>query len=964
MTKDVGRKFRAPMVRGGTKVAIAIAGLWVVPAIAQETTTAPPRGAPNQEPEIEPTLEEVTITGFRSSVNAAQEEKRKASGVVDVIKAEDIADFPDNNLAESIQRVPGVAISRDGGEGRALSVRGLGPDFTRVRINGMEAVATTGGADANGGVNRGRGFDFNVFASELFNSITVRKTASADVEEGSLGATVDLQTARPLDYKDPLVIAGSLQGGYNDLSESVDPRMAGLVSWQNADATFGVLGSAAYSKRRVNEEGHSTVRWGPTGANGGFDPTSTLPGYTAADINRVPAGDGTNWSQLVYHPRIPRFDTWEYGLERLGLTSSAQWRPTERTQLTVDALYSDADTSRAENYIEALSFSRTRAANGKPFTIIRDGVVNAQNELVYGAFDNVDMRIESRFDILQTKFQQYTAGLTQEINDSLRVNVFGGYAKSAFSNPVQTTLTLDRQDSDGYTWDYRGDDRLPTVGLGFDPTDPASWSMANGTSDVRLRSNTAENSFRSGKLTADWNIVDDFTVKFGTEYRRFNYDSKEFRRIAVETQSPTLTAQQLSELTRSIDGLTGDLNFNGYVIPDFDKIIDTLGIYCNCIQTINGRQVDFRLVGLENPNARSNWSTVKEEEYAGFLQGNFAVPVGPITLRGDVGARYVRTPQDVLGYAAVTNPDGSVAISPLRVKRTYNNWLPSLNLAAELTENLLLRFSAAKVITRPGLGSLSPGGALTIQASNRVYNTGNPYLDPTKATNTDIAAEWYFAPGSLLALGLFQKDISTLSGTMISDSVPFNTLGLPLSLLDGTNVQPTDLFEYRRVVNGDGGKLKGFEVNYQHQLRFLPSFLSNLGVLANYTYVDANIAYPGPGGSTAVSGPLTNLSKYSANGTLFYEDTRISLRGSVSYRSGYVTAFSGGARESSTEEGVNEAMQVDASASYKLSEKFSLTLEALNLTDEYQDFYIDEDDRAVLYHHTGRQFYFGARAKF
>jgi TonB-dependent receptor len=317
-----------------------------------------------------------------------------------------------------------------------------------------------------------------------------------------------------------------------------------------------------------------------------------------------------------------------------------------------------------------------------------------------------------------------------------------------------------------------------------------------------------------------------------------------------------------------------------------------------------------------------------------------------------------------LGYAAITNPNGAVDISPLRVERSYNNWLPSLNLAAEVTDDVIVRFGAAKVITRPGLGSLSPGGSLTILPSNRVYNTGNPFLDPTKATNLDLAAEWYFAEGSLISLGVFQKDISTLSGTNIIDSVPFSQLGLPLSLLNGTNVQASDLFEYRRVVNGDGGEINGVEVNYQHQLRFLPGFLSNLGVLANYTYVDADIDYPGPGGTAPVSGPLTNLSKDAANATLFYEDDRLSLRTSVSYRSGYVTAFAGGARESSTEEGVNSSLTVDASASYKLTDAVTLTLEALNLTDEFQDFYIDADDRVVLYHNPGRHYYFGARLRF
>ncbi len=946
--------------RRSPALALAVATvLCASPARAQEMSQSTDTAASN-----EGGLEEVVVTGFRGSVNAAQDEKRAASGVVDVIKAEDIADFPDNNLAESIQRVPGVAISRDGGEGRSLSVRGLGPDFTRVRINGMEAVATTGGADANGGVNRGRGFDFNVFASELFNSITVRKTASADVEEGSLGATVDLQTARPLDFSEQLVIAGSAQGGYNDLSEEADPRLAGLVSWQNAESTLGALMSVAWSQRSVLEEGHSTVRWGPSGANGGFNAASTLPGYTISQINTSPAGNGSNWEQLIYHPRIPRYDNWQYDIERLGITGSLQWRASDRALLTIDALYSDAETTRAENYIEALSFSRTASAGGKPFTIIRDGVVNGQNELVYGVFDDVDMRIESRYDELETVFQQYTAAFEYQFTDSFKTTAFVGHSQSEFSNPVQTTITLDRANSDGYSWDYRANSREPVINLGFDPADPAAWTMTNGVSDLRIRRNYADNEFTSTKLVADWNIVPELRVSLGGEARKFEYDSREYRRAVAETQTPTLTADQLRSLTTTLSALTGDPDSGSYVIPNYEAMVSQLNLYCDCVTTINGQNIDLRMYGIENATARSNWASVKEDAYAGFVQANFDLPLGPITLRGDVGLRYARTKQDTLGYAAITNPNGSVDISPLLVEREYGNWLPSLNLAAELVEDVVVRFSAAKVITRPTLASLSPGGSLTILPSNRVYNTGNPFLDPTKATNLDLAAEWYFAPGSMLSVGWFQKDISTLSGTNIADSVPFSSLGLPASLLTGTNVQPGDLFEYRRVVNGEGGKINGFELNYQHQLRFLPGFLSNLGVLANYTYVDADIEYPGPGGSAPVSGPLTNLSKDSANGTLFYEDDRLSLRASVSYRSGYVTAFAGGARESSTEEGVNSALTLDASASYKITDALSITLEGLNLTDAFQDFYIDEDDRVVLYHNTGRQYYFGARVRF
>src|SRR4030095_13101406 len=176
------------------------------------------------------------------------------------IKGEDIADFPALTLAESIQRVPGVSIARDGGEGRQVSVRGLGPQFTRVRINGMEAMSANGGTDAAGGTNRDRSFDFNTFASELFNSVTIRKSAAAETEEGSLGATVDLRSAHPFDY-DGFTVVTSVQGSYNDIGEDVDPRGALLISNTFMDGKSGALLSVAYTKRKLLDEGASTVRW-------------------------------------------------------------------------------------------------------------------------------------------------------------------------------------------------------------------------------------------------------------------------------------------------------------------------------------------------------------------------------------------------------------------------------------------------------------------------------------------------------------------------------------------------------------------------------------------------------------------------------------------------------------------------------------------------------------------------------
>ncbi|MGH1559146.1 TonB-dependent receptor plug domain-containing protein [Caulobacter segnis] len=204
---------RAVLALSASALALTLAGA----ATAQDAAPAPAADE----------VEAVVVTGFRASLQSAMNLKRNETGIVDAIKAEDIAQFPDLNLAESLQRIPGVSISRINGEGRQITVRGLGSEYTRVRINGMEAISTTGGTANSGGTNRGRGFDFNVFASDLFNSIAVRKTASADVEEGSLGATVDLTTSRAFDTRKPQLVL-SAGGSYNDLRKR--PRRASRPS--------------------------------------------------------------------------------------------------------------------------------------------------------------------------------------------------------------------------------------------------------------------------------------------------------------------------------------------------------------------------------------------------------------------------------------------------------------------------------------------------------------------------------------------------------------------------------------------------------------------------------------------------------------------------------------------------------------------------------------------------------------
>jgi len=929
---------RVALKTGVSALAMSMA-LGAGAAVAQDT--APAAEPPPAEEAGE--VEEVVITGYRASLQSAIVAKREESGVVDVIKAEDIADFPDLNLAESLQRIPGVAITRANGEGRQISVRGLGSEYTRVRVNGMEAIATTGGTVNSGGTNRTRGFDFNMFASELFNSLTVRKSASADVEEGSLGATVDLQTARPFDYSKPTLVLGA-QASYNDLAEDITPRLTAMASNTWLDGRLGALVSIAYEERHILEEGANITRWTYGGANGGFNAASTLPGYTIAQIN------DTNTATAIYHPRIPGYVSYDFNSERLGITGALQFKPTDDTTLTLDMLYSDVKSTREEAQFQALGFSR--GGSGKPQTIIRSGIVDGDNNLVQGVFDNVDLRTQSAYDELETEFQQYTFTATHEFSDRLRGGFVTGYSKSEFTNPVSTIITFDRANSQDYGYDFRS--RLPGITLSFDPTDPANWSMNTGSSEVRLRPNAVTNQFTTAKAYAAFDVNDNLTFKAGVDWRRFQFDSEGQYRTS-ETVVNTLTPAQLAAVSRVYSGFGRNLgapsgNPTSWLAPDIKKFNAAYDIYCNC--------GIYALTSTNNSSARGQFITVDEKDTGGYVQAEFRFDVFGLPLRGDAGVRYVQTKQYSTGYAAV-----GATIELVSASREYDTWLPSANVALELTDSLVLRAAAAKTIARPSISTLTPGGDVQIQGANRSFSSGNPFIDPTQSKNFDLSLEWYPDRDSLFAIGVFYKNIDTFVQTLRQD-IPFNQLGLPDSLLVGTTALPTDLFVVSQPVNSDGGELKGFEINVQKRLSFLPGWMENFGVQANYTFVDSDIEYltSTTAGAPTITETLVGLSKNAANFTLYYETEQFSIRGSLAYREGYLTQVPG--NDGNSVHGTNETTNFDMQASYNITENLKVSVEGINLTDEFNDQYVDDSNRLNVRSHSGRQFFVGVRYSF
>lgn len=953
-------------------------------AIAATGTAAYAQETPKQ-------LDAVVVTGLRASLESALNAKRDNNGIVDVIKAEDMGKFPDSNLAESLQRVPGVVIDRDAGEGRSITVRGLGQDFTRVRINGIEALATTGGTDSSGGANRGRGFDFNVFASELFNTVTVRKSSSADVDEGSLGATVDLQTTRPFDLKGFNAMV-SLKEKYNDLSKTTDPRAAFLLSNTNEDRTFGVLLSGAFSKRRSLEEGFSTVRWdngpssggwcAPTGATANpSNSTATTCGPAAQGVPRIAGtpetlaayADASNANNFT--PRLPRYGRLTHDQDRVGLTGSVQFKPAADTLLTLDMMYSKLKATRQEDFLEAISFSRSATQGGKPQTSVLSTAYAANGALQYGVYNGVDIRAESRYDELSTTFTQPTLTWQQNLSDTLKMTAKLGSAKSVFDNPVQTTTTLDALNVNGYTLDFRGSDRLPTITYPFDVTKPGgaltlvgvppgtATSVANTTtSEIRIRPQGATNQTDVGQLDLAWEASDALTVKGGLNLKRYTFDTFEFRRI---NQGDTIYAPPngttVASLTTTINNFGNGLSLpagtpTSWAIPNLNAIAQTYDIYCNCLKSGPvGGPGDFTLSSITNGNARGNNRNVVETDKGAYLMADFDTKWNDVPVRGNFGARYVKTEQVATGYQAT---GGATQVT---VTNTYDDWLPSFNLAATVNPDVVVRVAAASVMARPILGNLNPGGTISTTGTLSI-TSGNPLLQPYRAKTLDLGAEWYFAKNAFLGLGVFSKNISTYIQTLTTN-MAFKDTGLPLSLLP-SNFNGNEVFAVNTPINTNGGRLNGFEINYQQPFTFLPGIGKNFGTLLNYTVVQSKIDYATTAtGNSFITDDLLNLSPTSWNATFYYDDGTFSGRLSASARSAFLTRVPG--QNNNDVEGKNSSVNVDLSLNYKVNKNLDVTLEATNLTNTPNDQFISRArNSAVVYNVTGRELLIGARYKF
>ena len=910
---------------------------------------------------IDEELPEVVVTGFQRSLSAALEKKQRATGQIDAIVADDIADFPDLNLAESLQRMPGIAIARSNGEGSTITVRGLPGLYTRVRINGMEARANIGNSTQNNGA---RGFDFNLFASELFNSIVVHKTASADLEEGSLGAVVDLNTARAFNYKEGFTFVAGATGSYNDLSNTVRPRLTGLVAYRDPAGLWGATASIAYTRVRLDTVSTDTVNWQK--ARFGFvdgvdciDDSSGMPMPTT-DPNCVAVAD-------AFHPRIPRFAQDILTGDRIGMTAGVQFRPTERTELRLDGLYAAYPTVDNQRRLFPLLRGNEGQVELSNYTLIefpqRFGTGN--NSLIAANADNAWIRSEHQQVTSRAKFYQVSLALDHRFSDEFFINAVGGVSRSKSGLPHDTTVNYDNRFYDGYRFDFTNDETPILAFNGLDVNDPATFVVP----ELRDRVGTIQGGFDTAELNLHYDIIDQLKLAAGMNYKRATYDTIQYNRDGTVcalglydqcdvngdgTADPGAGPPGDPALSERVNypGGAGPGSTTRWVSPSIEGWVRQLGYYNAPLTLTEG-----------------GTNKVTEKNLGFYLQTKGEVPLGygDMRLLYDAGVRYVQTRQTSGGYQQ------GVFVTVERPM--YDDWLPSANAALWFTDTLALRLAAARVLARPALGDLSPGAG--VDSFGYTITFQNPNLDPIRATVLDAALEWYFANDSLLSFAAFWKDIQSFPisesqrGTFASTALPRSVIQ-PLSPADvsgegaeGTCGDPAGCWSISRRTNGPGAKVKGFEIALQAPLRAfysgLPIVLRDMGLMANYTYVDSSANYTYFG--NPVKERLQGLSNNQYNATLYYDDAKFNARVSVAYRSDFLG-------EGPTSQGnlwayTESDTRVDFSTGYNINDHFKISFEGLNVINTPLSVRVDVDaERRALYNKFGRTFLLGARVSY
>lgn len=878
-------------------IALALAGQ----ASAQESAVSP--ASDEQD-------EEIVVTGVRAAIQNQVNKKRDADQVVDGVTAEDIGKLPDQNVAEALQRVTGVQIERDFGEGSAIQVRGFKQN--RIEVNGRTVSAD--------GENRAA--SLNSLSSELYSAIEVKKSPIAEDIEGSLGATVNLRTREPLEERKDIISLGGRQS-YADDADKFNPS-ASIFALTKFDTGIGEIGlafNAAYSKLVLRQDSFA-FRWGAR---------TNL-------VDRNGNGRLNDPDDEVFIPLQFRNQLFVRDRERLGFTGVLQWRPSDE----IDILIEGSDAQLKHETVSYLLLTRGQQINNP-----RDLVISDNDTVLSGRFGNAPF--------LQDGWSQPADGFTRSGSARAtwkrdRFTLRGEVSRSEGGNDTFNTLVQSRSNcsvalcgrllqNPEIIYDASADTDLPSLSLVRPNGAELNYtSLDNIVIDqILFQDVKRRNVEEAARLDFDYRVDNGFFNTFEFGYRHADSTASRRRR-----QLNDRTLQ--NEDPRDYPELIGRLPYNDFLGRlTGDTIRNFWTINAN---TASGQEQEFADrygISLDftpgSADLLQNYD-ISERTHAFYAMTRFSLD-GGLPLRGNIGVRYVKTRLTSSGFL----DPGDGTIGPVSIERSYENWLPSANLLFDITDKLKFRLSASRVIARPPLEDLSVGVRLSL--GDLTGSRGNPFLDPLDQNQYDAIVEWYFSPGNLLNAGLFYKDVKTFitSGTILE-----------------TFPQPgggTAEYELRTPVNGKGGKVKGAEIGYSHAFNFLPGILSGFGIQATYTYIDSET--PNRNVLTGAALPLEGLSKHSFNIVPYFEKYGISARVAYNWRSSFLESTAGFNNQPIYQKARG---QLDASIGFDVTPQLTFQFEAINITQAYNESYAAIEERKQDFSTFERQFTFGVRAKF
>jgi iron complex outermembrane receptor protein len=872
-------------------------------------------------------MEEVSVTGIRASLNISGKRKRENRVISDIIASHDIATYPDRNLAESMQRISGISITREAGEGRQIMLRGLNPDFTLVTLNGMPVLANNDSPmDSRQQKQQDRTFDLNLFSSDLFSEIQVLKSYSADQASGGMAGIAALETAHPFD--NPGLHWGITQQiGNNQFSDHLSKKLSAMVSSTNDK--WGALFSVSYGARESQEMGANTFRWRVIPPDG-------------ADTSQLPQKFTEAWNNGEYRvPRGNRYSVWQSDMKRLGVGASLEYK-TARHHATFDWLYGRLSGNRFEYHLYPRGYHSTPIIEGE--TVITAAEVNEKNELVYAAYRQAQVGTESRFQKVSTTYNQWVMNSHHDINSTWKGHLLLGWEGASYDIPTSNKAYM--QGVTDVTIDYRQDSRFANITYSHDLTQPTFWRMKELDSEQYFTSTQFINakytlSFEPS-ITRSWQWGVD-AVRFENESELLNIQNfldEEWAAYFNGVPEGTTTSNGVTSVNSAVPAvhsttLTTHPKLH-WLTLDTNNVFRYFNLPTNtqALQHINS-------VTHELPSHYQ--SKVTESRVALFTQ--WQREIGRFHINSGLRVEYENT--------EVNNISSLVSNVP---NIHYTNWLPSLNITYELQPDTLYRLALSRSIGRPQLNDITRPVEY-LPETNSLYGF-NQNLRPYSSYNLDIAFEKYTSGVNQFSLSAFSKYLDSYI-VYTSETVAFSDT-LEYANWTGDTINANTLVQRVTTANTERAWLYGLEGSCQLETSWPWRPEYKIGVITNLSYTHGQVQY-----FSAVTGEklqytsLPYLSPWLANVTAYWESYALSARLSATYRDSYLARIGDETIIDEDETGFEKSVYLDAVVAYHLGENWELRAEATNLTNEREEQYTDSAHRAYNTTFSGRNFYLG-----